>query len=60
MTKAERKHIQSIIDYKRVPQEIVYDEFAYKRMQSCYKRWLRNLLKYGHPEPKGARSWETQ
>lgn len=54
MTKEERKHIEAIIKYKRIPQEIVYDEFAYKRMQWCYKNWLKNLLKYGHPEPKKA------
>ena len=51
MTKAERKHIEAIIKYERIPQEFVFDEWAYRRMQTCYRNWLRNILKYGHPEP---------
>jgi O-methyltransferase involved in polyketide biosynthesis len=49
MTTSERQHIQAIIKYTKKPAEICYDEFAYKRMQSAYRRWLKNLLKYGHP-----------
>ncbi len=48
MTKAERAHIQAIMKYER--EEIVYDEWAYRRMRTAYRDWLKNLLKYGHPD----------
>jgi hypothetical protein len=49
MTKSEKAHINAIIKYDR--KEFVYDEWAYKRLQSAYRDWLKNLLKHGHPDP---------
>lgn len=45
-----KKHLMAVVRYKR--DEIVYDEFAYKRMQNAYRQWLKNIIKYGCPEPK--------
>ncbi len=56
MTSTERKHVQAIIKYEKDPPEIAYDEWAYKRMQNAYRTWLKNLLKYKHPEPKKRKS----
>jgi hypothetical protein len=49
MSKQERKWLEAIVKYKRVPQEFVYDKWAYDRMRNCYKKWIENVLKGKQP-----------
>jgi len=42
-----RERIQLLIDYKREPMGICYDEFAYNRLNNFYKDELRAILDEG-------------